>query len=156
MASDILTIAVDFDGTIVKHRYPSIGEEKPGAIETLIKIKEEGHRLILWTVREGKLLDEAVQWCADRGLTFYCTNKDYPEEKPSDKHYSRKLKVDLFIDDRNLGGLPSWDIIYRMIASGKHLKPISQSLFEADPIQQEMMTKYQRKKKSFWQKLFNK
>ena len=52
-----MTIAVDFDGTIVEHKYPAIGRELPFAIETLKKLRDEHHRLILWTVREGRLLD---------------------------------------------------------------------------------------------------
>ena len=55
-----MLIAVDFDGTIVEHRYPSIGKERDGAIDTLRKLAREGNRLILWTVREGELLQEAV------------------------------------------------------------------------------------------------
>ena len=51
-----MIIAVDFDGTIVEHRYPAIGNEIPFAIETLKRLSEERHRLILWSVREGKLL----------------------------------------------------------------------------------------------------
>ena len=51
-----MTIAVDFDGTIVEHKYPAIGRELPFAIETLKKLRVEHHRLILWTVREGRLL----------------------------------------------------------------------------------------------------
>ena len=111
-----MTIAVDFDGTIVEHRYPSIGQELPFAIETLKKLTEEGHRLILWTVREGKLLEDAVSFCRERGLEFYAVNRDYPEEeKERNNHFSRKLKADLWIDDRNLGGLPDWGTIYEMI-----------------------------------------
>lgn len=110
-----MNIAVDFDGTIVSHRYPDIGEEKPFAIETLKMLQQEQHRLILWTVREGDLLKDAVEWCRSRGLEFYAVNRDYPEEEPSHRGYSRKLKVDLFIDDRNLGGIPDWGDIYRMI-----------------------------------------
>ena len=111
-----MIIAIDFDGTIVEHKYPSIGTELPFAMDTLIKLKEEGHRLILWTVREGKLLDEAVEFCRERGLEFYAINRDYPEEeKGRNNHYSRKLKVDLWIDDRNLGGLPDWGTIYEMV-----------------------------------------
>ena len=107
-----MTIAVDFDGTIVEHKYPAIGRELPFAIETLKKLRDEHHRLILWTVREGRLLDEALAFCRDRGLEFYAVNRDYPEEeKGRNNHYSRKLKADLFIDDRNLGGLPDW-VIY--------------------------------------------
>ena len=111
-----MIIAIDFDGTIVEHKYPSIGAELPFAVDTHIKLKEEGHRLILWTVREGKLLDEAVEFCRERGLEFYAINRDYPEEeKGRNNHYSRKLKVDLWIDDRNLGGLPAWGTIYEMV-----------------------------------------
>nr|WP_320058938.1 hypothetical protein [uncultured Bacteroides sp.] len=110
-----MTIAVDFDGTIVEHRYPQIGQEIPFAIDTLKMLQRDRHKLIMWTVREGLLLDEAVEWCRERGIEFYAVNKDYPEESLEDKGFSRKLKVDLFIDDRNLGGLPDWGVIYRMI-----------------------------------------
>lgn len=112
-----MTIAVDFDGTIVTHKYPEIGEEIPFAIETLKMLINDRHRLILWTVREGELLDEAVNWCRERGVEFYAVNKDYPEETVgNNQHFSRKLKADIFIDDRNLGGLPDWGTIYRMIS----------------------------------------
>ena len=111
-----MIIAVDFDGTIVEHKYPSIGKEIPFAIETLKKLQAERHKLILWSVREGRLLDEAVQFCHERGLDFYAINRDYPEEeKGQNNHYSRKLKADLFIDDRNIGGLPDWGTIYQMV-----------------------------------------
>ena len=111
-----MLIAVDFDGTIVEHKYPAIGPEIPFAIETLKKLKAERHKLILGCVREGKLLEEAVEFCRQRGLEFYAVNRDYPEEeKGQNNHYSRKLKADLFIDDRNLGGLPDWGTIYEMV-----------------------------------------
>lgn len=119
-----MTIAVDFDGTIVEHRYPEIGREIPFAIDTLKMLTKEGHRLILWSVREGILLDEAVEWCRIRGLEFYAINKDYPEETLNHNNYSRKLKVELFIDDRNIGGLPDWGIIYRMIKEHKSYRDI--------------------------------
>ena len=63
-----MTIAVDFDGTIVEHRYPEIGEEIPFATDTLKQLIADRHKLILWSVREGKLLDEAVEWCMERGV----------------------------------------------------------------------------------------
>lgn len=110
-----MIIAVDFDGTIVEHRYPAIGREIPFAIETLKRLANEHHRLILWSVREGALLEEAVRYCSDRGLKFYAVNSNYPEENRLHENFSRKLKADLFIDDRNLGGLPDWGVIYRMI-----------------------------------------
>ncbi|MCD8182160.1 MAG: hypothetical protein LUE99_02700 [Bacteroides sp.] len=110
-----MTIAIDFDGTIVEHRYPKIGNEIPFAIETLKMLQNDGHRLILWTVREGDLLQEAVAWCRKRGIEFYAVNRDYPEEDAAHQGFSRKIKADLFIDDSNLGGLPDWGNIYRMI-----------------------------------------
>ena len=119
-----MTIAVDFDGTIVEHRYPEIGREIPFAIDTLKMLTKEGHRLILWSVREGHLLEEAVKWCRERGVEFYAVNKDYPEESREDKNYSRKLKVEMFIDDRNVGGLPDWGVIYKMITEKKSYRDI--------------------------------
>ena len=115
-----MTIAIDFDGTIVTHEYPKIGEELPFATETLKMLIRDQHKLILWTVREGELLDEAVNWCRERGVEFYAINKDYPEERQEwNNHFSRKLKVDMWIDDRNLGGLPDWGQIYQMIRDHK-------------------------------------
>lgn len=110
-----MTIAVDFDGTIVTHCYPRIGKEIPFATETLKMLAKDGHKLILWTVREGKLLDNAVEWCRERGVEFYAVNRDYPEEDEAHSGFSRKIKADVFIDDRNLGGLPDWGEVYRMI-----------------------------------------
>ena len=111
-----MIIAIDFDGTLVEHKYPEIGREIPFAFETLRRLQQDRHRLILWTVREGRLLDEALAFCRERGIEFYAVNRDYPEEeKGANRHYSRKLKADLFIDDRNLGGLPDWGTIYEMV-----------------------------------------
>ncbi|GAB6982499.1 BT0820 family HAD-type phosphatase [Prevotella dentasini] len=111
-----MVIAVDFDGTIVEHRYPAIGEEVPFATETLKMLIQDGHQLILWSVREGRLLQEAVDWCRSRGVEFWAVNKDYPEEEESkNRNFSRKIKADMFIDDRNMGGLPDWGTIYQMI-----------------------------------------
>ncbi len=112
-----MNIAVDFDGTIVEHRYPEIGKERPFATATLRKLIEDGHRLILWSVREGELLDQAVEWCKKRGVVFYAVNRDFDEDTPErNSSYSRKLKVQMFIDDRNVGGLPDWGAIYQIIS----------------------------------------
>lgn len=77
-----MTIAIDFDGTIVEHRYPAIGKEIPFAIETLKRLQEERHRLILWTVREGKLLDEAVAFAASAGWSFMPSTVTTPKRRP--------------------------------------------------------------------------
>jgi len=107
-------IAVDFDGTIVQHAYPAIGEEIPFAIETLKLIRSElNHSLILWTVREGPLLEEAVEFCRLRGLEFYAVNSNHPDS--GIVAAPRKLGAELFIDDRNFGGLPDWGVIYNTL-----------------------------------------
>ena len=120
-----MIIAVDFDGTIVEHEYPKIGKEKIFATEALRQLINDGHRLILWTVREGELLDEAVEWCRQRGVEFYAVNKDFPEENISkNEQFSRKIKADVWIDDLNIGGLPDWGTIYRIITEKKTLRQV--------------------------------
>lgn len=114
-----MIIAVDFDGTIVEHKYPNIGNELPFATSTLRMLAEQHHRLILWTVRSGKLLDEAVEWCSKRGVEFYAVNKNFPEEQVESDKAFRKINADIFIDDCNLGGVPDWGLIYQMITENK-------------------------------------
>lgn len=126
-----MTIAVDFDGTIVEHRYPEIGEERPFATEVLRKLIADRHKLILWTVRNGELLDEAVEWCRERGVEFYAINSDssamFNEEK--DPEFSCKPNVDMFIDDCNIGGIPDWTTIYKIISTGKTYRQILRQQF---------------------------
>ena len=82
--------------------------------ETLQRLQNDGHRLILWTYRSGKKLEEAVTFCSDNGITFYAVNKSYPEEVYTDA-VSRKINADLFIDDRNIGGVLGWGEVYQML-----------------------------------------
>ena len=84
------------------------------AIDTLKALNKKGHQLILWSFRSGKLLDEAVAYCEERGVEFYAVNKSYPEEV-FDETISRKIHADIFIDDRNFGGLLAWGEIYQKI-----------------------------------------
>lgn len=110
-----MKIAVDFDGTIVEHRYPAIGEEKLFAFETLKQLQKLGHLLILWTFRHGKELNEAVEYCRKNGIEFYAINSSYPEEVFDPESMSRKLDADIFIDDRNIGGFPGWSEIWQIL-----------------------------------------
>jgi hydroxymethylpyrimidine pyrophosphatase-like HAD family hydrolase len=109
-----IKIAVDFDGTIVEHQYPEIGKEKLFAFQTLKELEKKGARLILWTFRTGKELDDAVEFCRKNGIEFYAVNKNYPEEAMDDT-VSRKIDADLYIDDKNLGGFPGWSEVWQMI-----------------------------------------
>jgi hydroxymethylpyrimidine pyrophosphatase-like HAD family hydrolase len=107
-------IAVDFDGTIVEHAYPRIGKEMLFAFETLKALQRKGHKLILWTFRDGETLREAVEYCRSNGVEFYAVNKSYPEEE-FDLSISRKINADLFIDDRNVGGFLGWSNIWQIL-----------------------------------------
>ena len=109
-----LKLAIDFDGTIVEHRYPEIGRVRPFAFETLTSLQQKGHHLILWTHRSGLRLEEAVEFCRVNGIKFYAVNKNYPEEKWNEND-SRKILADYYIDDRMVCGLPSWGAIYKII-----------------------------------------
>jgi hydroxymethylpyrimidine pyrophosphatase-like HAD family hydrolase len=109
-----MIIAVDFDGTIVEHRYPEIGKVIPNAFQVLKKLKSEGHILILWTYRSGDELEKAIKYCKKNGLEFYAINNNSNDEE-FDATYSRKIYADLYIDDRNIFGLPEWNKIYEKI-----------------------------------------
>jgi hypothetical protein len=111
-----MIIAVDFDGTIVEHRFPEIGKEKLFAFQTLKALQDQGHLLILWTFRTGVELDKAVAYCHKNEVEFYAVNKSYPEEEFDAAQVSRKINADLFIDDRNIGGFPGWGEIYQMLS----------------------------------------
>ncbi|MBL4586401.1 MAG: hydrolase [Flavobacteriales bacterium] len=115
MMGKSLVIAVDFDGTVVEHKFPAIGKEMPFAFATLKALQKKGHRLIMWTYRHGETLDAAVEYCLKNGVEFYAINRSFPEEKFDPTEASRKLDCDMFIDDRNVGGFLGWGEIYRII-----------------------------------------
>lgn len=109
-----MVIAIDFDGTIVEDAYPQIGEPKMFAFETLQELQKDRHQLILWTLRTGDKLQEAIDFCKGHGIEFYAHNHSFPEEK-FDGTYSRKLNCEMFISHKNLGGLMGWGEAYQEI-----------------------------------------
>jgi hydroxymethylpyrimidine pyrophosphatase-like HAD family hydrolase len=111
-----MIIAIDFDGTIVEDQYPKIGKPLTFAFETLKQLEKDGHRLILWTYRSGQKLDEAVEFCGDNGIEFYAINESY-EGEILHNNTSRKINADIFIDDRNIGGMMNWGEIYQKISN---------------------------------------
>ena len=89
-------------------------------------------------------MQEALDYCHSKGLDFYAVNSNYPEEQP-DHHEPRKLVADLWIDDRNLGGIPDWGVIYTMVHTGKCWEPVPQdAILPPEP-----------PKKGFFSRLFN-
>ena len=114
-------IAVDFDGTVVEHRFPDIGKDIPAAVTTLRELVAQGHKLILWTVRgetnklskKVNFLEPAVKWYKERSIELWGVNKN-----PGQKYWSGSLKAhaDLFIDDMALGaplknGCIDWSVV---------------------------------------------
>jgi hypothetical protein len=103
-----LVIAVDFDGTLCEYAFPSIGDQSPEQVQLmnlLIKLKQEGHKLILWTNRgdneQYKSLTEAVEWSKQKGLEFDAVNENLPNQKKL-SGYSPKIMADYYIDDKAL------------------------------------------------------
>jgi len=97
-----MIICVDFDGTLCEHRFPEIGKPYTWIIEKLKARKQLGDKLILWTCRNGKPLEEAVTWCKQFGLEFDAVNDDLPEIKKNFIFKSKKVYGDVYLDDRNI------------------------------------------------------
>lgn len=91
--------AVDFDGCLCKNVYPDIGEPNVRLIRDLMRLRQKGNYVILWTCREGEKLDDAVQWCGRFGLVFDAVNDNLPMiiQAYGD---SRKVYADYYIDDK--------------------------------------------------------
>ena len=120
-----MIIAIDYDDTIVKCDFPRAGTEMPGAIETLGKMQDAGHFIILWTCREDEPLRIALDFLKEKGFTPDAVNehdpaavKRYLEVHPGMK-ISRKIYAHLYIDDKHLGGIPDWPRIGRMVLEGE-------------------------------------
>lgn len=94
-----MVIAVDFDGTVVTHEYPKIGSST-GAEATLHELIENGHKLILYTMRDGPQLEEAKKWFEERKIELWAVNNN-PEQ--SSWTNSCKVYANLYIDDAALG-----------------------------------------------------
>lgn len=97
---DATIIAVDFDGTLCENAWPEIGEPNSEVIYYILKRQKEGCKIILWTSRFGKQVDEAVNWCKDRGLYFDAVNENLPEIIELFGQDSRKIYADEYIDDK--------------------------------------------------------
>lgn len=113
---DCMIYAVDFDGTLCREAFPGIGEPNERLIGWLIGKRKSGDKVILWTNRVGKKLQEAVEWCNGRGLSFDAVNENIPEVVELYAHLldglppSPKVTADIFIDDSACGrGLPYMD-----------------------------------------------
>lgn len=95
-----MTLAIDFDGTIVTHEYPNIGEPVPNALSTLRRLRRNGHKLVLFTMRSGEELQEAVDYLKENGVGLYGVNVNPSQNEWTD---SPKAYGHIYIDDAALG-----------------------------------------------------
>ena len=93
-------IAVDFDGTLCENCWPGIGAEKEPVTWYVKRRKDAGAKLILWTNRKGEQLEEAVRWCAERGITFDAVNENLPEIVKAFGGDTRTVYADDYLDDK--------------------------------------------------------
>jgi hydroxymethylpyrimidine pyrophosphatase-like HAD family hydrolase len=94
------TIAVDFDGTLCESNWPGIGKPRYDIIDWIKDLKNAGHKIILWTCRDGMSLVEAIVWCADQGIFFDAVNDNLPDHKKRFGNNPRKIFADYYIDDK--------------------------------------------------------
>lgn len=107
-----MIIAVDFDGTLHLGKFPAIGIPAPDAIKVMKQLKADGHYLIINTARGGDDLLNAINWLLDKGVPFDRVNDNYPVNVGKYGNNSRKIYAHLYVDDRQVGGLPPWLEIY--------------------------------------------
>ena len=95
-------IACDFDGTLCENAFPQIGAPRTAVINRLKEEATRGARLILWTCREGEMLEQAVAWCQERGVVFDAINDNLPESCVWLGQNCRKVFAHEYWDDRSL------------------------------------------------------
>lgn len=98
--------AFDFDGTLCKEAFPEIGAPNKRMIRLAKRCKRNGDRIILWTCRSGRHLEEAVTWCREQGIEFDAVNQNLPEILELFGSDSRKITADYYIDDKMLWSHP--------------------------------------------------
>ncbi len=95
---------VDYDGTLVEDKFPEIGKEKKDGIRVLKRLQEEGHKIIIWTCRSGKYLEDVKKWCWSRHF-----NPDRFNENYKDLSYAwPKVYADVYLDDKSFPPFTNW------------------------------------------------
>lgn len=112
MSRGYTVYAVDFDGTLCESVWPGIGAPNMTLINHLIRRRQQGNKIILWTCRERERLQEAVEWCREHGLEFDAVNDNLPELKAEFRNNPRKIAADCYIDDKAVNK-PQYHVPYR-------------------------------------------
>jgi len=115
-------VAVDFDGTLVENRFPEIGPLFPDAAEALRFFRKEGIKIIIWTCNANT--DRIRDFLIKNDVPFDWINENDPTLSKRYRNDSRKVGADMYIDDRQVGGLPSWWFIQRLVTINKIIKAV--------------------------------
>lgn len=110
-----LVLAIDFDGTIAEEKWPEVGELRYEAKKYINQLHQDGHKIVINTCRSGVYEGMAEQFLLDNAIAFDYINCNLPEKILEFKQDCRKISADIYIDDKCIGGLPSWKEIYRII-----------------------------------------
>lgn len=110
-----MIIAIDFDGTICRGKFPAIDGQQPYAADTVNALYDAGHYIIINTCRSGEQLLEAINWMLNQGIKFHRVNDNHPEQTALYNNNSRKIFAHVYVDDKNLGGFPGWLQAYEAI-----------------------------------------
>lgn len=114
-----MILAIDFDGTLHMGQFPEIGIPMPYAIEKMKQLKADGHYIIINTCRCDADLLKAINWMCRKGIPFDCINENHPENVEKYNSDSRKIYAHIYVDDKQVGGLPPWDEIYNYITEAE-------------------------------------
>lgn len=108
-------LAIDFDDTICISNYPDLGPIKKDAKEVINTLYKEGYGIVINTCREGKALAGAIDWLNENNISYHYINCNFPYLIAKYKADCRKISADMYIDDKNINGIPEWKEIYLII-----------------------------------------
>ena len=118
-----LILGVDFDGTVVTHRFPDVGQDAPNAVEVLKRLEKKGFQIVLNTMRSDKncydslsgkiipseigkrmglstVLEDAVEWFERNEINLSGINKSPGQTTWTD---SPKVYATHYVDDMAVG-----------------------------------------------------
>jgi hypothetical protein len=117
-----MVLAIDFDDTIAITEWPEIKGLRENAKEVINKLYDEGHQIIIWTCRTDHTQDAAEKFLIANGIKYHRINANCPKLCEVFGNDSRKIGADLYIDDKGILGIPSWDAIYSIVTYKQILK----------------------------------
>jgi hypothetical protein len=62
------------------------------------------------------------EWLKNNGIFYDRINDNHPDKIKEYENNSRKIYADIYIDDKNILGIPSWKEIYTIISQKRSKK----------------------------------